>query len=307
MSSEVTVCIVAYNSALVLPDCLASIPLSCKIMLYDNASKDNSIDVALRLRPDTEVIRGDVNLGFGGGHNRLLSRVTTPFALVLNPDTVLSPLAISQFVNVAQLNPNAAIIGAAHTDGEGHIQPSHKADYTYYSRWARLHRPDLLPAHIKPIKYWPAIQGHACVDMVSGAAMFLRMSLFKGMGFFDPKIFLFFEDDDICARVRQAGFNVLYDSNILITHLGGQGARPSWRGTLFKQKHYAWSRLYMYRKYTSGYGHAPSLHSVMKKDAAKYLRRLLRAVFTFNQHGIAKNLGGLFGVLAYRQQPHRAP
>jgi hypothetical protein len=63
----------------------------------------------------------------------------------------------------------------------------------------------------------------------------------------------------------------------------------------------------MYQKYTSGYGHAPSLHSVVKKDAVKYLRRLLRAVFTFNQHGIAKNLGGLFGVLAYRQQPQRAP
>lgn len=307
MSSEVTISIVTYNSAAVVGACVASIPPEYPVMVYDNASTDASVDTVLRLRPDATVVRGDANIGFGAAHNHLFARMTTPFALALNPDTVLSPHALNQFVNVAQMNPHAAIIGCAHVDGAGRVEASCKPDYTYYSRWATLHRPDLLPTTIKSIKHWPSIQGHACVDMVSGAAMFLRMSLFKGMGFFDPKIFLFFEDDDLCARVRQAGFNVLYDANILITHLGGQGVRPSWRGTLFKQKHYAWSRLYMYHKYVSGYGHAPSLRSVLKKDANKYLRRLLRAVFTFNQHGIAKNLGGLLGVWAYRHQPRRAP
>lgn len=305
MSANVTVCLVTYNSARVLAGCLSSIPADCKVIVYDNGSHDDSIATVLRLRPAAEVIRGNTNLGFGAGHNRLLARVDTTFALILNPDTVLSPNAINQFVNVAELNPHAAIIGAAHRDGEGNPASSCKADYVYYSRWAALHQP--LPENLPTIKRWPLIQGHTCVDMVSGAAMFMRMDLFKGIGFFDPNIFLYFEDDDICVRVRQAGYNILYDPNILITHLGGQSTRRSLRGTLFKQKHFAWSRLYIYCKYTGTYGMAPSVTKVIRRDKRKYTRQLLRGIFIMNWELAARSLGGLLGIMAYRKSPQRAP
>lgn len=307
MSANVTVCLVTYNSAAVLPACLASIPHTCKLLVYDNSSRDNSTDLILRSRPDADIIRGDSNLGFGGGHNRVLARVTTTFALVLNPDTVLSPNAINQFVNVAELNPTAAIIGAAHMGDDGKPQSSSKPDYTYYSRWAKLHQPGALPEKVPHIKHWPAIQGHACVDMVSGAAMFLRIALFKGMGFFDPNIFLYFEDDDLCIRARQAGYTVLYDANILITHLGDRSTRRSLYGTYLKQKHYAWSRLYLYRKYVGSHGRAPALSNVIVNDRARYIRHFIKAILTFDTFQIAKNLGGIFGVGAFKRQPGRAP
>ncbi len=308
MLSDVTLSIVAYNSAQVLPACVASVPRECPILIFDNASRDDGALLAQRIRPDAHVLRSDTNIGFGNGHNRLLAQIKTPFALVLNPDAVLQADTLPALLQAAQENPKAAIIGAYHRAHAGHVEPS------FYP-------------------FDKTLTDVTAVERISGAVMLLRMAAFlntssplagedtsrsdeeRGQGsvspsprpspargegaiFFDPKIFLYFEDDDICAAVHQRGWQVMVQPKAHITHTPGRSSgRPSFAGTRRRYYHFAWSRCYFEDK-QNGFDTA-SFNRFVRGMEAKLLKRLLVAVVTCKPLRIARFYGEWQGTRAY--------
>lgn len=228
---EASVVIVAYNSAALLPACLAAIPAECPVVVVDNASPDNSAAVAQAARPGAKVIRAPRNLGFGPGANAGFAEVETEFGLLLNADAVLEPDTIAGLVAAARRNPEAAMFAPEIIAPDGHLQFGHDLPFR------RLRGPVVEP------------EGDACCWYVGGSAMFLRMAVFRQLGGFDPDIFLYFEDDDLCLRMRAAAQALVHVAGARVRHEGGASSAPSEALNWWKAFHQGWSRLHLEAKH----------------------------------------------------------
>jgi GT2 family glycosyltransferase len=221
--SEVSVVIVAYNSVALLPSCLAAIPAACPVIIVDNASPDDSAAVAEAERPGTRVIRAPRNLGF--------AEAETEFGLLLNADAVLEPDTIAGLVAAARRYPEAAMFAPEIVAPDGSMQFGHDLPFR------RLRGPVVEP------------EGDACCWYVGGSAMFLRMSAFRQLGGFDPEIFLYFEDDDLCLRMRRAAHALVHVAGVRVRHEGGASTAPSETLNWWKAFHQGWSRLHLEAKH----------------------------------------------------------
>jgi GT2 family glycosyltransferase len=226
-----SIVIVAYHSAALLPACLASIPAECPVIVVDNASPDDSADVALAARPSARVIRAPRNLGFGPGANLGFAEVSTEFGLLLNCDATLEADTIAGLIAAARRYPEAALLAPEILADEGHMQFGHDLPFRR-----------LRGAVVEP-------EGDACCWYVGGSAMFLRMSALRQLGGFDPEIFLYFEDDDLCLRLRAAGHALVHVAGIRVRHAGGASSAPSPRLSHWKAFHQGWSRLHLEAKH----------------------------------------------------------
>lgn len=232
--ARVTPIVVTYNSAHCLP-ALAPLLSACpRVILSDNASGDASAEEGRRLLPNATILRHPRNLGFGAANNRALDLVHTDFALLLNPDCTMTAAALAQLVTTADQFPEAAIIAPRIVDGEGHVDLGH--------RWVN----DLWPSK------GPAAEGPACVGFVTGAAMLIRLSVAAPHGFFDERFFLYYEDDDLCRTLFDAGHPIIIDPQATATHLSRRSVRGKspLRGEYWRGYHHAQSKLIYTTKYT---------------------------------------------------------
>jgi GT2 family glycosyltransferase len=181
------------------------------------------------------VIRSPRNEGYGRGNNLGIRAADAEYVLVVNPDVVLEPGAAAALLAAAERYPEAGMLAPriVEPDGRFFYQPrSLLAPYLTNPKGAR--RPP---------------EGDACVPFLSGACFMMRRSLFLELGGFDPEIFLFYEDDDLCRRVADAGCALVHVHGATARH--GRGASSAKRpGHTFRVRwHLAWSRAYAARKW----------------------------------------------------------
>ena len=238
----ITVVIVTYNSAHCLPALAQGLRGVKHVVVVDNASDD---DLALELTgalPQAELLKNQKNLGFGAANNRALAAVTTPYALLLNPDCLPTEEFFDGLLLAAARFPDAAII-APHL-----IRRNGTPEVSY--RW--------------PATHWdstgPAASGPCCVGFVCGAVMLLNMAVMKKVGFFDETFFLYYEDEDLCQRVFLASEQIVVVPELEITHLSRgsvKGPNPL-KSEFIRGYHHAQSKLVFERKYF-GAAHARRL------------------------------------------------
>lgn len=215
---------------------LDSLPPALPLIVVDNASADDTLAIVAAKRADARVLRNAVGLGYGRAASRGLAEVTTEFALLANPDSLLSEDAIRALVDAADAFPDAAMLSPVHTRADGGNEPSHDVDLWKRGRYPRRDgepRPD----------------GPLCAEFLSGAVNLLRMEMLRRIGFFDPEIFLYYEDDDLCLRLRQAGYSLVLVPSSEVVHLDGGSVRTSPAYYWEKFWHIAWSRVYVEGKY----------------------------------------------------------
>ncbi|MFL1464125.1 glycosyltransferase [Roseococcus sp. DSY-14] len=227
-AAATTVVVVAYNSAAVLGGCLESIPPGVPVVVVDNASADGSAALARQVRPGATVLEAGRNLGFGPGANLGLGAAGTPFGLLLNADARLGPDTLPVLEAAAARYPEAALLAPEIRTESGEMQVGHATPYTP-PRARRLPEP------------W----GDCCLDYVGGSAMFFRLAAWRGIGGFDPAIFLYHEDDDICLRLRAAGHALVHVAGGEVRHAGGRSSAPSPRLEWDKAWHQGWSRQHL--------------------------------------------------------------
>ena len=256
ISASVTAVIVTFNSQDVIAESLHALN-NCadvrKTILVDNASADGTVQRVAEEFPEVQLITSAENVGFGAGNNLGLDRVTTEFAFVLNPDAVVRPSSIAALLRVAKDRPDAAIVGPVF-EQPGRIRQKIRTG----SLWDPQKTP--LP-----------LAGDLDVEFLSGAAMFMRMSLLRRCGFFDPNIFLFHEDDDICRSARQAGYSLILTSTAVVSHMVGQSTPPNPEIVAFKQYHFTWSRLYFEKKVYGQQAATKLAHQTLKELSRKRL------------------------------------
>ena len=160
-------------------------------------------------------------MGYAKGNNYGLSKVKSKYALILNPDTELDKNSIDNFFNTATEIHDFAIIAPA-------VQE--KKD-------------------LKSLNDSKDIQE---VETVKGFAMFLNLSKFKDIGFFDDNFFIYFEEIDLCKRLKKNEQKIYLDPKIKIFHKGGSSHNLSinFEMELSRNWHWMWSSFYFHKKYS---------------------------------------------------------
>ena len=289
--SRVAVVTVTYRSAALIDSCLTSVVKAAHVIVVDNASDDGTPDAVRHTVAATLVIENPVNRGFGNGCNQALERVDTEFALLLGPDSTIDDASLAALVEAADRWPEAGMLGPAIIAPDGHVELSH--DMGLFERITARKR---LDSHLLP-------EGPLCAGHLSGAVLLVRMSALRKVGPFDANIFLYYEDDDLCIRMRQSGYSLILVPAARATHIGGGSSRPGPRLQWVKYWHMAWSRLYIEAKY-HGRGAATG---VAIRYVLKFLAKTVGYALVFNSRkclrDAARSAGTLGWLLGCRAMP----
>ncbi len=222
----VTVVIVTYNSGDILSKCLDHVSAAKKIVVVDNASRDDTLKVARDYPGPVTLIVNDRNLGFGTASNQGFAQADTPFGLLLNPDCMVMPGCLESLVAAAQDFPNAAAISPLMRNEEG-VQDI----------WLRA--PRQLDSH----QYFDEVAGPLCTGNASGAILLWRMDLWRIVGGFDATFFLYGEDHDLCMRTEDKGYPMIVEPSAQAIHLGGKSSVPSLKSRIIRDWHIHWGSL----------------------------------------------------------------
>ena len=224
--SKVTVIIVKYKAEKELKKCLASIK-NYPVIIVDN---------------------DQVNRGYAAGNNLGAKKATSQYLLILNPDTIVHPGAISKLVTFLDTHPNAGIVAPLLLDPKGQPYPlqgtSELNPLTGLVALSFLNKiPNLISRH-----YWLADwdkKESQLVDVVPGTAFLIRRSLFTQIGGFDEKFFLYFDETDLCRRVKKLGWDIYMLPQAKIMHVWGASTPQS----THIQAIFAASRFYYFKKH----------------------------------------------------------
>lgn len=233
---SVTAILVTHFSARVIGQCLASLPPGLPVVVTDNASRDDTRALIRASAPHAVLNENDVGVGFGNAANQGFARADTDFVLLLNPDATLRPDTLECLLEAAARYPDAGVLAPALRDPDGGWEVSHDVG---------LFRRLDLPRR----RTDPEPGGDICAEYVSGAAMLIRRAVLQQVGGFDPNIFLYYEDDDFCLRVRKAGFSLVRVADAVVHHVGGGSIPRTWDKHFEKHRAMAWSRRYIEAKW----------------------------------------------------------
>ena len=226
MSSTVAAVIVNFNSGGALASTLDTLEagfaeLDWETVVVDNASSDGSERTALN-RENVRLLRGQRNVGFAAGVNAGIAATSAPFVLILNPDCRLTPGCVRGLLEVLQTHPTCAVIGPKILNLDGTLQESARGDPNMLTGlFGRTTHPVALVSELvdrpqkscvgcRVIMQMPSRR----VDWVSGACMLARRDALADVNGFDADYFLYWEDADICRRLRNAGWDTRYSQGL---------------------------------------------------------------------------------------------
>lgn len=256
--ADVTIAVVSYNSAAVIEKCLGPLADIPNLVVVDNASRDDSVAVIKRLRPDAKIIRNADNIGWGPAVNQAFAAVETEFALLMNPDATISIDVAAQLRAAATANDNAAIVAPFL------YSPRRGLELTMMGPGERNHQSiDVIP------------EGPVCTWFATGAVWFCRLRAFDQIGGFDEKIWVYCEDLDICHRMARGGFSVILLPDAKGEHLISRAAPPTLRVRWRKEWNIIWGHLYLIEKYESRDEMRAEAWRIFWKHAPKALFYLL--------------------------------
>ena len=216
-SNDLTVAIVTFKSENKIYSCLDSIPRNIRIIVVEN-SDDHNFKKRIEDKYSNAIcILSGSNKGYAIANNIGLKKVLTKYALILNPDTILDKNAINNFFLVTKKNINFWLIG---------------------------------PASYQQIKNLPENEELIEVNNLKGFAIFFNLKKFKDI-FFDENFFLYFEEIDLCTRVKKEGGKIYLNKRILIQHEGASSVDKKNIAELERNRnwHWMWSSFYYHKKY----------------------------------------------------------
>ncbi|HLY32543.1 MAG TPA: glycosyltransferase family 2 protein [Ktedonobacterales bacterium] len=233
---DLSIVIVNWNSRELLEQCLRSLAAtgtrcSYEVIVSDNGSTDGSREWLARVaqaNPQVQCVFNDDNPGFGVGNNRALPFCRGRYVLFLNADTILTESLDDLIAAADAIGPACGAVGGRVLNADKTIQLSCRERFTlpvliasYTLAFAGLH-----PGVIR--RQQLADWDHASlrdVGTLSGCYLLVPAHVLREVGGFDPQIFLYFEDTDLCYRIRRAGYRITYAPVSAIIHLEGGASR----------------------------------------------------------------------------------
>lgn len=225
---NLSIVIVSYNVGNYLKNCLESVQktaqnLQPEIIVVDNNSRDNSLEILRKEFPHVRVIANSRNYGFAKGANIGMRVAQGEFILLLNPDTLSLECAITGMLEYMQNHPEIGILGPQLLDPDGSLQHSCRSFPTwsvYFSnRQSLLNR--FFPANQWSSRYLLKQINHKQiqeVDWITGCCLLLRKKMLEEIDYLDEDFFMYIEDVDIAKRAKAKNWNVVYFPSAKLVH-----------------------------------------------------------------------------------------
>ena len=231
---ELSVIIVSFNVREYLKQALISVigaarEINHEIIVVDNHSTDGSDEMIRHEFNTVKLIVSGVNEGFSAACNRGIQSSSGNFILILNPDTVVAPEALTRTLDFMHSHPEAGAAGARLTDGNGKFLPESKRGFPSpvtslfkFSGMGRLFpRSSFFNAYY--LGHLP--ENEVCrADILTGAFMLIRREALNAAGTFDTGFFLYGEDIDMSWRIRKAGYYNYYLPDVHVVHFKGKSS-----------------------------------------------------------------------------------
>lgn len=244
---DLGIVIVNYNTREDLGRCLDSIAtnegaFSRRVIVVDNGSTDGSGDLVRRAYPWVELIASPKNGGYAYANNLGLralgfgepveAQMRPRYALLLNPDTILPPDALQTMLAYMDAHPEAGIAGPRLVRLDGSLDracrrsfPTPAVSFYHFVGLGKL-----FPQSPRFARYnMTYLDEHVEteVDAVVGAFMLLRREALEEAGLLDERFFMYGEDLDLCYRIKQRGWRVLYNPAVTVVHVKGAASRKN--------------------------------------------------------------------------------
>ena len=216
-SKKLTIVIVSFKSEAKIINCLNSINDPVNIIVVENSNNYNFKKNLEEKFTNLKCILTGSNLGYAVANNIGLNQVKTKYALILNPDTLLNDHVIKNFLNRAEKQKDFWLMG---------------------------------PGNDQMVELEFNNNSLIEVNNLKGFAIFLNLAKFNNT-FFDENFFLYFEEIDLCKRVKNTNGKIYLDRNIKIIHQGASSVQDDKKFELEKNRnwHWMWSTFYYNKKH----------------------------------------------------------
>lgn len=261
MSDErpmLSICIVSWNTRDYLDACLTSIrkapdDVSREVIVVDNASEDGTVQMVERNHPEVRLIANDENLGYAAANNQAIEAAVGEHVLLMNPDIVVHDGALDALADLLERRPEAGAVAPRLILPDGSVQASCRSfptpDVVLYEA---LGLSRLFPRSRTFGRYrmtWWDYDDERRVDQPMASALLIRGEALADVEGMDEDFPIFFNDVDLCLRLREAGWETWYTPAASMDHVGGASTSQAPRRMLVESHR---SFLRFYRKHYRG-------------------------------------------------------
>ena len=270
---KITVIIVSFRSAHIIEKCIKSINSNIKIIVVENSDNIQIKNYLEDKFSNVEVIIAKENLGYGKANNLGISKVSTQYVFILNPDTTLEENCLKELYKALLILRNDFSI----------IAPNLLNNHDYFLNQNN----DLKKKSILE------------VDYVKGFAMLINLKKVIFQKIFDENFFLFLEEIDLCKRIKNDGGKIFVVQESKVQHLAKQASGNSLNIELCRNWHWMWSLFYYNRKH---FGVLTAYKVTFLKFISSVIK-LFIALILFNKKNILiyyYRINGLFNAFLKR-------
>ena len=255
---HLSIIIVTWNSERYIRNCLDSIiqnagELQPEIILVDNNSSDHTVKVVEEQYPQVNLIQNKYNLGYAQANNQGIENSQGEYLLLLNPDTEVMENSLIQMIHFMEENVRTGALGPQLLNPDGTIQFSCREFPRYatllweFSGLSRLFPKSKIFGHWR-MGYFDFDQIRE-VDQPMGSCLLLRRKTLEEVGVFDQSFPMFFNDVDLCYRIKKAGWKIYFFPDAQILHHKGTSTRQVKRRMIW-YSHLAFFKFF--RKHKTG-------------------------------------------------------
>ena len=274
---DITIVIASFKSEKKIKNCLNSIDKQAKVLVIENSNNLSFKENLEKEFSNVECVLAGANIGYGSANNIGLKKVKTKYALILNPDATLHSSALENFIKTTEKIYDFAIM----------------APYIQEEKDKFDKKNDL--KNISPVE----------VGNVKGFAMFLNISEFREVGFFDENFFFYFEEIDLCKRLINHGKKIYLIPEIKIDHGGGfsHDQSISVEMELSRNWHWMWSTFNYHKKYK---GFFVSFFIILPKMSSAIIKVLIYTlIFNKKKKIYYQRLSGLINAIMGKSSWYR--
>ena len=231
---DLSIIIVNWNTRELLAQCLSSLfqssdGMQLEVIVVDNNSKDDSVEYVAQHFRQVQIIQNNTNRGFAAANNQGLAIAKGRNILFLNSDTTVHKGALKAMAELLDNASDAGLCSCRLLNNDGSTQPNvhHFPSFrAMLQRYTALKYLGLFKSardfyRMRNFSYDKA----TVVDQVTGAVLMAKREVLEHVGTMDEKLYFYFEETDLCYRIKQAGFKIHFTPNGEITHLGRASSR----------------------------------------------------------------------------------
>ena len=253
-----------------------------RILIVDNGGNKEILLKIKSLNLNIDILGKNKNLGYGRAINLAYQCIKTPYFLILNPDLLITHENIQKLYNTIIQDKNCAIAA-----------PITKPDLDFYGTFPEKEniKKNNFQQSISKKLYNADIEGLCCVDVVKGCAMLINSNLFNKVGKFNEKYFLFYEEIDLCKKIKKLNFSIILCSKSFAYHNIGSSSENDFI-TLFIKS-------YNIEKSTLIYYNVKNFNLAQIWKLIKYSFRTLTYLLILNFRKSLINFAKFFAILSY--------